>query len=275
MSDSEKTILDSQVTPPAVGEEGSGKSPFPGYVTGMLRKEQAEALRTEFANDPKVAEGLPKGIPELFESWRTSQAKLRTAVQIPGKDATDAEKAAYRKAMGVPDSPDGYTLDHSLIPQELYDPSFESWFKTAAHRNGLSSDAAQTLYKEYNETILKTVQAQNQKKAQDAQAKQQESQKAYGEAVAKLQGEWGDRYSERVSGANQAFMNDKLIPPALRQKLQANGLGNDVEFIRLMDVLHSVTRSDRRIGLRTEAGEGTPTGFDYGKAFSERYPGRR
>ncbi len=277
MSDAESVLNNqqSQGAQGAVGAEGSGKSPFPGYVTGILNKETQEALRTEFANDPSVVERLPKDPSALFNEYRSLQSRLKTAVQVPGKDATDEQKAAYRKSMGIPDTVDGYTFDNSFIPREMYDQNFESWFKKAAFNHGVPLETARALYKEYNETLLSAQQTANQKKAQEVQAAEANRAKAYTEAVSKMQAEWGGKYSERMAAAVAAFKNDAIIQPELRQALVAAGLDNNTGVIRLMDIVARATQSDRRIGLSSEAGEAQrKRGFDYGKSFEERYAAR-
>jgi hypothetical protein len=53
---------------------------------------------------------LPSLVKSLVETKRMASGKLDGYIKVPGEGATPEEVAAYRKAQGVPDAPDGYEL---------------------------------------------------------------------------------------------------------------------------------------------------------------------
>ncbi len=61
-------------------------------------------------------------------------------LKVPGPDATDEERAAFRKALGVPDAAEGYALPEGLKPPEGVDLNDDVGqdFRRAAHELGLS-----------------------------------------------------------------------------------------------------------------------------------------
>lgn len=76
--------------------------------------------------------------------------KRESQVRVPGKDATDEDRAKYLKAIGVPDKPDGYEFP-ALTKEELTDQvkeSREGWAKTF-HEHGVSKDQASALVKAF------------------------------------------------------------------------------------------------------------------------------
>ncbi len=74
---------------------------------------------------------------------------------VPGENATPEELAAYRKAIGVPESDDGYTFDPSKLPKEWQvNAEFDSWYKKAAREAGITTKAAQALYYQLNQRVF-------------------------------------------------------------------------------------------------------------------------
>src|SRR3990167_3452657 len=83
-----------------------------------------------------------------IESFRKRESQVR----VPGKDATDDEKAAYRKAVGIPDKAELYEFP-DIEGQEINDEikaSRQVWSKRF-HELGIPKDTAKTLSKLVNE----------------------------------------------------------------------------------------------------------------------------
>lgn len=127
-----------------------------------------------------------------IESFRKRESQVR----VPGKDASDEEKAAYRKAVGVPDKPDAYEF-HNPEDLEITDDikaSRQAW-SARFHELGVPKETAKAL----SRFVLED--EQNHLKAQldqdKAFAKQQEDA---------LRSEWkGDEYDKNKTLANRAF----------------------------------------------------------------------
>lgn len=53
---------------------------------------------------------LPSMVKSLIHTKQLASGKMEGYIKVPGEGATPEEVAAYRKAQGVPDAPDGYEL---------------------------------------------------------------------------------------------------------------------------------------------------------------------
>lgn len=79
--------------------------------------------------------------------------KLSGAIVKPGKDAGEADIAAYRKAMGIPEAPDAYEFPDLPEGVEMSDDikaSREAW-AGRFHELGISNDQAKALARMVNE----------------------------------------------------------------------------------------------------------------------------
>lgn len=91
------------------GKSGGGDEPAPWYGT----------LSTERSDDKTLADAewmKNKGYADpaaMVKAMRSLETRLGSdkRIEIPGEDATDEQRAAFRAAIGVPESADGYTFD--------------------------------------------------------------------------------------------------------------------------------------------------------------------
>ena len=142
----------------------------------------------KFAERFTDIDGLVKGALDL-------RKQVSNAIIRPPKDAKPEQIAAYKKALGVPDSPDDYPFP-ALPKEELTDEikaSRKAW-AGKFHELNISKDAASSLFKTLNEEVAKVETAQ--KKADEAFAQSQEDQ---------LKAEWKDDYDKNKTLANRAF----------------------------------------------------------------------
>src|SRR3990167_10209747 len=142
----------------------------------------------KFAERFTDIDGLVKGALDL-------RKQVSNAIISPPKDAKPEQIAAYKKALGVPESPEDYPFP-DLPKDELTDDikaSRKAWAEQF-HQLNISKDAATSLFKTLNEEVAKVETAQVE--ADKAFAKSQEDQ---------LKAEWKDDYDKNKTMANRAF----------------------------------------------------------------------
>ncbi|MEE9302975.1 MAG: hypothetical protein V3U84_04230, partial [Thiotrichaceae bacterium] len=122
--------------------------------------------------------------------------KRESAVRVPGKEATDEETSAYHKAIGVPETAEGYKFE---LPEGVEStPEIEASNKQWGERlHGLNVPV---------ETVSELVKFMQE----DANLMQEQEIKADADFVAQssaaLKAEWkGEEYDKNISIANKAF----------------------------------------------------------------------
>jgi hypothetical protein len=132
----------------------------------------------------------------LWKSYVNAD-KLITSTQrvtLPREGDAEGEKA-FRKAIGVPDTVDGYKVE---VPEAYGDPELAKGFASAAHAAGLTPKQASALNAWWNEYTGK----------QFAVIQQQEEgfTKGVETSIAQLKTEWGAQYEQRFNAASRALM---------------------------------------------------------------------
>lgn len=121
---------------------------------------------------------------------------------------------AYNSKLGVPSTPDEYTLD---VTSEIITPEDKSWFTKAAHEAGLSKDSAAKLSSKWSEYL--------------------DSQKALSEAnlgeIIKAENEslksaWGGAYDERIRLSDLGI--ERTGGAALKEVLEKTNMINSAEL---------------------------------------------
>lgn len=166
-----------------------------------------DALGFELTTDTgDWREGLPEELKPVAERFTSTEDIVRAVVafqkregqvRVPGKDATDTERTAYQKAVGVPESPTGYEFPALPEGEELTDQvktSRETWAKRF-HALDVPKDMAKALIAAVGEDA--EAQTAADISADNAFAKTQEDA---------LRTEWkGDEYEKNVTLAGRAF----------------------------------------------------------------------
>ncbi len=113
-------------------------------------------MHYEDSLEPDPAEmGRPPQVPEKFWDPRAGQIRtdallraycdlerrMHSMVKVPGDSSTDDDICAFRRAFGIPDSPDGYQIEcsHELIAS---DPDVNRLL----HEHGFTPEQAQLVY---------------------------------------------------------------------------------------------------------------------------------
>lgn len=129
---------------------------------------------------------------------------LGNSIRIPGENATDEEKAAYREKLGAPKDAAGYEFTAPKdLPEDLpYDGERADAFKAKAHELGLSKAQAANLHDWFVGATVEDYKAVG--------GKQAEEQKAVAVSeTAKLVKEWGPLDGEQMR-TNLAFADKAL-----------------------------------------------------------------
>src|SRR6187431_2428672 len=126
---------------------------------------------TKQANDADWRTGLPEDLRATAERFASTADAVRaiesfrkreSQVRVPGKNATEEEVAAYRKAVGIPDKPDAYEFADLPKGQELTDEikaSRQEWGKRF-HELGIPKDTAKVLSQLVNDDQQRFMAAQ-------------------------------------------------------------------------------------------------------------------
>lgn len=185
-------------------------APGPAISTPTWRDSLPEPLRAE-----KSLQDF-KDVGDLAKSYVATKALVGSKAAVPGPDAPPEAHAAFRKALGVPDTPDGYQIKRPEIALTgAWDQGAEKDFLGAAHKLGLPPTAVQGILNWYG--------------AYEA-TKLQSAQRQANETMAALRQEWGMNYDAHLGRANRAvqqFGGDELI-----SYLAQTGLGRHPAMVK-------------------------------------------
>lgn len=196
--------------------------------------DQARATLSKFRDFPSLAKSY-------VEAQKLIGQRTEGMVKLPGQDAAPEEVAAFHRALGVPESPDGYdikipdTLPEGLSPA----PELLAPLKEKAHALGIPPAALQELVNFQIEAEARQIEEMNQQQVEEAK-----------QARAELQREWGSRYDEKSMRARRAA--------------ETFGLGADSPVLDNPDVMRALARAadliseDRLSGHETAASTLTP-----------------
>jgi hypothetical protein len=159
----------------------------------------------------------PDWLPEKF--WREDKAdvealsksyqgleqllgKKANSVPVPNEKSTPEEVSAYRKAIGVPDSPEGYQLKPEQLPEGVsWDENVAKRAAELAHKHNIPASAMSELMK----FDMERAALMNQ-----AAASMIESQLESGRA--ELQKVYGDKMPEKIELARRAAVTAGVDP---------------------------------------------------------------
>jgi hypothetical protein len=165
---------------------------------------------------PEVAD-KPEWLPEKF--WRNDKADIESlaksyqgleqllgkkanAIVPPTEKSSPEEVAAYRKAIGVPESPEGYQLKPEQLPEGVtWDENVAKRAAELAHKHNVPAAAMQ----EFMKFDMERAALMNQ-----AAAGMIEAQLEAGRT--ELQRVWGDKMPEKIELARRAAVTAGVDP---------------------------------------------------------------
>lgn len=246
------TILspDPAVPPAASSQPASppAAAPAPAAASPPAAAEPAGDWRALLAGEDDKAKQMleryadPVTFMKTFtEAQNTIRSRMEGAIKIPGADASDEDKAAFHKALGIPEAPDKYERveppkgldlgegDKAFIESKLADLHKRGGF--AAH-----PEVAKTFQALYYEAL-------NERAAQMAAAAVVKAQ----EAEQQLQKEWGADYKTNIGLANEALRalgGEEAVGGLDEQMADGTTLGAKPWFIKLLANAARATSED-------------------------------
>lgn len=149
-------------------------------------------------NDKVDVESLAKG----FNGLEQLLGKKAHAIVPPTEKSTPEEVAAYRKAIGVPESPEGYNLKPDQIPEGVtWDDATAKKAAELAHKHNVPASAMQ----EFLRFDMERAAMMNQ-----AAATMIDAQLEAGRA--ELQKVYGDKFGEKIELARRAALTVGVDP---------------------------------------------------------------
>lgn len=225
-----------------LGDNGTPAAPAAGVQP--TAQPSANSVWTAAFDEDTNAYVSNKGWKEpsdLLMSYRNLEkfaGGAKNLLELPPEDASPEALEAFYTKLGRPANPDEYGFK---VP-EGGSPEMVEWFKTAAHKHGLNTKQAQSLFNEFN-----GMSGSMQEKFQAQMA--QESERAIGS----LKQEWGQAYDQMIGAgrrAASALGYDAGKLSAIEDKL------GTAEMLRLFAQLGSKMGEDSFAGERSEGGFG-------------------
>lgn len=145
------------------------------------------------------------------------KSKLANAIFKPGDGSNEEEVKAFRTALGVPDTPDGYEFPE--VEGVQHDEQMVSLFSNLFHKAGVGKEAAAVISEGWDNFVKEAQAAQLQKRTQETQ-----------EAETKLKSEWGNSYDANIELTRRSFQ--KFSGTDLSTFLDETGVGNHPVLIK-------------------------------------------
>lgn len=202
-----------------------------GSETSTVTVSQPEAFSWKSGLGPDLSkapslgkfEDSKAGLAEVAKSYINLE-KLLGHEKIPlPKGPDDVEgRAAFNKAIGVPQTAEGYNLPDVSVPKEMGDSAFDkNAFREVMHKHGLTPAQAAGLWKDYTEMS-----------GQAFNSKMKDYTDQIDQNINALRREWGDSYAANVE-LGQMVINKFSGSQEMADKLTAY-LSRDPDGLRFL-----------------------------------------
>lgn len=222
------------------GQQG-GNSILGGQPTGETNKPWYATLDPQYQTNPYVAQS--KDINSFVKSAIDTKSLVgANVIKLPGEKATEAERAEFFTKLGRPTEATAYAPTVAPKSEGLVDPNVLTFMQGELHKLGLSEAQGKGVLDAYLGQVnsgYETHQAQ-------AEAVKQNG-------IATLKQEWGPKFDNNVKTAQLTVT--QFGSPELMAKIDEAGLGNDVDFIKLMHNLGVKLLDDDAIGGENGGGQ--------------------
>jgi hypothetical protein len=228
----------------------------------------------------KAAERF-NSLDDVFNAVSDLRGKLSNRVALPGEDASEEEVERFRKAFGIPESAEAYTITPPEGEELLEaDTQFIDALKPMAFENGIPQEAFQGFYDKMVSYVAEAQEAQAELRKNHAEESREGMQK-----------EWGSDYSANESVANRSMteLSDQIPNSSLAEFItgtvleDGTMLGDHPEMLRLFahlgrrmseDGVMAPVASDEASDLETKIDELTAKAHaasaSYNKAEADR-----
>lgn len=196
---------------PAVAEDGGSEiGETGGNDEGNYKPSDAPKILAQAKNENKTREDLFSY--KTLDDYIAAIDELKGKTYIPGEEASEEEVAAYKKAIGAPETAEDYT-DIS-----------EDFAKVAFEMN-LTNEQASTMAKHLDSRLN---QLQNTIKASSLETEKM------------LKEEWGKNYTKNIEHMKKAIDLTTDQVPELKERLRKTGAGNDPVIVKAFAYLGSL-----------------------------------
>jgi hypothetical protein len=218
-------------------QEGSNQQmtdyQIPGWQSGIA---------ASYRGDPRLRDmDVPTKLVEAYFDAQSKLSQYEGRTYIPGEGATSEEWGAYRKAMGVPDTKDGYEFP---LPEDMdrnMMGSMADWFRDVAFENGIPKDLANNMFQRWAKDTKMTMEENHKKERAAAE-----------ERTKALQEKYGEKWEDRKKAAHE-FAKGKMGESVYNDMVQKNLLDNP-DYLDALGTLHEMTSEDTLPGNGGSAG---------------------
>lgn len=135
-----------------------------------------------------------KSVSDMAKALGNANALIGKKLGVPNEKSSPEEVAAFRRAMGVPDSLDDYKLAPETLPEGMtWNDNMAKPYAEIAHKHGIPPGAMKELVAQHAKTEMFKM-----------EAIQATFEKQRTEAVGTLQREWGNDFDKNIGLAKQA-----------------------------------------------------------------------
>ena len=244
-----------EATPAAVPAEATAVSETPQETPETTG---AAPAWLEGVSDDKVVKLASRytSPATMAEALYEANREISQRVKMPGEDASEEDLDRFRKAMGVPDSVDDYTvarpehIDEEAFAGEEYQAPIRA-LVSDMHAAGASKAVVEALFDKYFALERDGLAEQSRRDAEHKAA-----------AETELRKEWGAGYDENLAFANDFMGRDgKLLNLELKD---GSLLASYAPFVKLMAEAGRMTNEGQlQLGLvGTDAGQDLQQQYD-------------
>jgi len=223
-----------------------------GPEYGAPETETQEQTTTEAASSQEETGAWWESLPDDLKSEPTVQRYKSTEdairglvnankligkkrIAMPTPDAPKEEWDEFYRAIGRPESPDGYKINIEDADEDILNE-----FKRLAHEKGFTQQQIEGIEKFWEGFRQKT-----------AEKVEQQIEQLKETALTELQKEWGNNFDTEIETARKAV--ETLCDDEQKQLLNA-GLGNDPRVIRLFNRIGKMLGEDKLSSVTGKGG---------------------
>jgi hypothetical protein len=170
-------------------------TPSTGWVNpdGTFGDKWLDALPDD-AKDYKDTLSKYKSVPDMAKALANANALIGKKLGVPNEKSSPEEVAAFRRAMGVPESIEEYKFAPDSLPEGMtWSDDMAKPYAEIAHKHGIPPSAMKELVAQHAKSEMFKLEA-----IQATYDKQRT------EAVQTLQKEWGNDFGKNIGLAKQA-----------------------------------------------------------------------